>query len=111
MTPDRLHNLSDWAAVLTFFITLIGAAVGVGGFARYLYVRHQKSKRLEEYLWKEKAKKEDHGQRSVLQIVREVGLTEDEIIQISFGNPRVGRRVKLGEDGLAKQLLFEYQDK
>jgi hypothetical protein len=51
----------------------------------------------------------DQGQRSIIQVIRDVGLTEDEIIQVSFRNRHVGRRAKIGEDGLAKQLLFEYQ--
>lgn len=111
MSPECLHKLADWASVLTLVITLIGAVVGVGGYIRYLCGLHEKSKKLEEYLRNEKAKEEDQGQRSVIQIIRDVGLTEDEIIQVSFRNPRVGRRAKIGDDGLAKQLLFVYQNK
>lgn len=111
MSPECLRKLADWASVLTFAITLIGAAVGVAGYIRYLCGLRKKSKKLEEYLRGEKAMKEDQGQRSVIQIIRDVGLTEDEIIQVSFRNPRVGRRAKMGDDGLAKQLLFVYQEK
>jgi hypothetical protein len=109
MSPERVHSLADWSSILTFVVTFIGAAVGVFGYIRYLCGQHSKSKRLEEYLRAEKAKQVDQGQRSVIQIIRDVGLTEDEIIQVSFQNPHVGRRVKTGEDHLAKQLLFEYQ--
>jgi hypothetical protein len=94
---------------LTFVVTLFGAGVGVFGYAKYLWDRHKKSRTLEEYLRKEKAKHADQGQRSIIQITRDVGLTEDEIIQVSFRNHHVARRVKIGEDGLAKQLLFEFQ--
>ena len=110
MSPECIHRLADWSAILTFVVTLIGAAVGVFGYGKYLWGLHTKSKRLEEYLKKEKAKQTDKGQRSIIQIMKEVGLTEDEIIQVSFRNPHVARRVKTDEDGLAKQLLFEYQE-
>jgi hypothetical protein len=110
MSPECLHRLADWSSILTFVVTLIGAAVGVFGYLKYLRGLHTKSERLEEYLKKEKAKQIDQGQRSIIQIIRDVGLTEDEIIQVSFRNPHVARRAKIGEDHLAKQLLFEYQE-
>jgi hypothetical protein len=109
MSPECLHRLADWSSILAFIVTFIGAAVGVFGYVKYLRDLHTKSKRLEEYLQKEKAKQIDQGQRSIIQIMRDVGLTEDEVIQVSFRNPHVARRVKVDEDGLAKQLLFEYQ--
>jgi len=111
MSPEYLHKLADWASVFTFVLTLTASIIGLAEYVRYRCRTHKKSKQLEQYLRNEKANQKDRGQRSVLQIVRDVGLTEDEIIQVSFRNPRVGRRVKLAEDGLAGQLLFEYQDK
>src|SRR5712664_2562761 len=95
MSPERIHLLADWSSILTFVVTLIGAAVGVFGYVKYLRGLHTKSKRLEEYLRKEKAKQIDQGQRSIIQIMRDVGLTEDEIIQVSFRNPHVARRAKI----------------
>ena len=111
MSPECIHRLADWSSILTFVVTLIGAVVGVFEYVKYLRGLRTKSKTLEEYLRKEKAKQTDQGQRSIIQIMRDVGLTEDEIIQVSFRNPHVARRAKIGEDGLAKQLLFEYEDK
>jgi hypothetical protein len=70
----------------------------------------RKAKRLEEYLHNEKLKDNNRGQRSILNIVRYVGLTEDEIIQASFRNPRIGRRIATDpETGRASALLFEYE--
>jgi len=103
-----LHNWADLASVLTFVITLIGAGVGVYGYVKYRRDIRQKANRLEEFLREEKIKGEDQGQRSIIRIIKDVGLTEDEIIQASFRNPRIGRRVVAGEGGLATQLLFEY---
>jgi hypothetical protein len=109
MRPE-LHNWADLASVLTFFITFIGAAVGVFGYIKYQCDVSQKGKRLEEFLRSEKMKAVDQGQRSVIRIIKEVGLTEDEIIQASFRNPRIRRRVVSDERGLAQELLFEYVD-
>lgn len=94
----------------TFFISFVSAIVGVYAYIRYRWGLCQKSKRLEGYLREEKAKQKDKGQRSVIQITRDVGLPEDEIIQVSFRNERVARRVTIGEDGLAEQRLFEYKE-
>jgi len=53
----------------------------------------------------------DKGQRSINRIVKDVGLTEDEIIQISFVNPKIRRRVTVDKiTKLAEDLLFEYDD-
>ncbi len=108
MEPGYLHNWADLASILTFVITFIGAVIGICGYAKYLWGLHQKSKQLEEFLRREKLKGEDKGQRSVIRIIKDVGLTQDEIIQASFRNPRIVRRVAQDERGLANQLLFEY---
>lgn len=110
MPSNHLHSWADWASIATFVVTFISAMVGICAYIKYRQDLHRKSQRLEQYLRDQKVKGGDRGQRSVIQIVRDVGLTEDEIIQASFRNPRVARRVKLDEDGLAKQLLFEYVD-
>ncbi len=104
----------DLAAILTFIITAIGAFVGVYGYIRYRCEFHRKSKSLEKYLQDKKAEDKPlnkRGQRSVLQIIRDVGVTQDEIIRISFHNPHVARRVKADEiSNLATDLLFEYEE-
>jgi hypothetical protein len=87
-----LHNWADLASVLTFVITFIGAGVGVYGYVKYRCEIRQKANRLEEFLRAEKMKGVDEGQRSVIRIIKDVGLTEDEIIQVSFRNPRIVRR-------------------
>lgn len=96
-----LRNWADFATIATFLI-------GGVGYARYICGLRSKSKRLEKYLRREQEKGEDKGERTALQITREISLTPDEIIQASFRNRRIGRRVKLDKDGLATQLLFVY---
>ena len=72
-----LSCLGDLASILTF----LGA---LGAYIWYRWDACRKSKRLQTYLRDEKLKGVDKGQRSILNIVRYVGLTEDEIIQASF---------------------------
>lgn len=98
-----LSEMADLAQILTF----LGA---LWAYFSYRCGARKKSRRLEKYLRDEKLKGIDQGQRSFLNIVRYVGLTEDEIIRASFRDQRIGRRV--GKDpvtGLANVLLFEYE--
>lgn len=98
-----LEDAANITSVLTFF----GAAFA---YIKYLCDFRSKPKRLETYLHTEKQKAQDHGLRTALQITREIGLTSDEIIQASFKNRHIGRRVKLDDAGLAERLLFVYED-
>jgi hypothetical protein len=107
---DYLQPWVEWSTVATFVVTLIAAVIGVSGYLKYRFGLRKKSKRLEEYLRNELAEHKDKGQRSIIQIMKDVGLTEDEIIQISFSNPLVRRRAVMDDNGLAKQLLFEYNE-
>ncbi len=102
MSICDLHTWADIATVSTFLF-------GVGAYIWYQCTFYRKSKRLEDYLRAEKATGKDQGQRTALQITRQIGLTSDEIIQASFRNPRIGRRVKLDSAGLADELLFVYE--
>jgi hypothetical protein len=107
-----LHDWADLAVILTLGITLVGAVVGIVGYVKYRCELRSRSERLEDFLRREKMKRADDGQRSVIRIIKDVGLTEDEIIQASFRNPRIGRRVLTDpQTNLAKELLFEYQEK
>lgn len=48
------------------------------------------------------------GQRSILNLISHVGLTENEIIQISFKSNKIERRIKKDAAGFADRLMFEY---
>jgi hypothetical protein len=36
MSPKCLHSLAGWSSILTFVVTVIGAAVGVFEYVKYL---------------------------------------------------------------------------
>jgi len=107
-----LHWWADLTAIATFVVTLVTALVGIYGYIHYRLGFHEKSRRLEHYLKKEKeedAKKGHKGQRTALHITEHVGLTENEIIQISFRNPRIERLGKTNDAGFTVSLLFAYK--
>lgn len=105
-----LHDYADCSSIATLAITVLTGGVGIYGYVSYRIDRSRKSKRLEAYLRQEKDTGEDQGKRTLLRIVRDIGLTEDEIIQASFRNARIGRFIKPDADsGLAKELMFGYK--
>ena len=104
-------DLGYWAnisSILTLILTAVGATVGLWGYFSYRLTFFQKRRKLEQYLEEQKSKSTGKGQQSLLHLVRNVGLTEDEIIQISFKSKKIERRIKEDEEGYAKSLLFEY---
>lgn len=99
-------GLSDWANVASI-TTGIVAIVGVLAYFRGRYLWRQKARRFEDFLKGERAKGPGRGQRSILRIVQEVGLTKDEILKLSFESKNIRRRVKVDEiTNLATDLLF-----
>ena len=104
----NLQSASALSSIATFIITAIATVVGLWGYFSYRMELYRKRCRLEQYLENEKAKPNDKGQRSLLHLVRYVGLTEDEIIKICFKSKKIQRRIKKDEKGYAESLLFEY---
>ena len=108
MIEQDLRWWADAASIATFFVTAISAVIGLGGYFSYVRAQARKTAALEDYLRNEKAEGKGNGQRSALNIIRHVGLTEDEIIDISFRSPQVARRLGRDEEGFANRLLFEF---
>ncbi len=102
MTYSRiLETTSHWAAILT-------ACVAVLAYGRYLYERRQKRLRLEDYLKAEKEAGQDKGQRTVLYVVAQLGMTETEVVDAAFRSKCIRRLVSVDERGHAKGLMLEY---
>jgi len=107
MSPADLQFWANWASIATLLV----ASVGVFSYLWQLWRRRRKRIALEDYLRDEKRKGADKGQRSILRIMRDVALSEDEIIQASFNSNRIQRLVREDADtGLASDLLFESKD-
>lgn len=105
MSAEQLQYWANVCSVLTFLI----ACLGVFPYLWQLYGRRCKRIKLERYLQGEKKSGADKGQRSTIRIMRDIGLTEDEIVQASFNSNKIKRRVfEDKKSGLASDLLFEY---
>lgn len=110
-----LHTWADIAAILTFLGALFA-------YLRYEVSTQCKRHKLEEYLRTEKLRvqHEDRskpvderreGKFSVMRIMKDVALTEDEIIQASFRSRKISRFVTKDSDtNIANDLLFQYID-
>ncbi len=103
-----LQCWSNIASIITLIITAVATIVGLWGYFSYRFNTYQKQRKLEQYLEGQNKESRRQVQKSLLHLVRHVGLTEDEIIQISFKSKRIKRRIKKDEEGFAKSLLFEY---
>lgn len=96
-----LEIASHWAAILT-------ALVAVLAYGRYLYERRQKRLRLEKHLKAEKETGRDKGQRTVMHLVGELGMTESEVVDAAFRSSCIQRVIGSDKEGYAKRLMFEY---
>lgn len=106
MTLASGEFLTDFANSLT----IIGVVVGLIAFIHNRCVWRSKRKKLEEYLLRSKneATGGKAGQHTITHLVRHVGLTEDEILKISFESGKLGRRVGPDEKGNAEILYIEH---
>src|SRR5690349_5173542 len=107
-----LHSWADVASIATFVL----AFLGVFGYLAQLWRRKQRRLKLEEYL-KAIAEREKQAQQpeseeeaqmhTAIHIMKNVGLTHDEIIQASFESKRIERFAHVNRDtGAADYLLF-----
>ena len=101
---EWLGHISNAAAILT-------AGLAVWFWAYYRCDISNKRVLLENHLRDEKATSDDRGQRSILNLMAELGLTEDEILRASFKSKKILRKIHVNkETHLADYLLFEYDD-
>jgi len=106
ITKEELEILANWAAVLT----LLG---GVGAWCYYQYGFRHKRMELEKRLRDDGEADKKQGKQGAygfLHLTAKTGLTEAEILQASFKNPRINRLEKLGVDGFVEKILFQYND-
>ncbi len=92
-------------------VTGIIALVGVYAYLRTRCQWRKKRLALEDYLrdeWKEGKDGKKKGQHTSTHLIRHLGLTEEEILKISFESKAIRRVVTKDKEGLADQLLFEY---
>lgn len=107
-------DLTFWAnlaAIGGFVVTTAGAGVGIYGYCAYRSGWKKKTDALVAYLKQKKEEAPDgkKGQQTSMHLIRYVGLTEDEILKISFESSHVKRSVGTDDQGKADTLFFEYE--
>jgi hypothetical protein len=89
--------------------SIITAGLAVYAVSVYEVRSFRRRRRLEDYLRQEKAKGVDKGQRSLLHLAAQLGISEQELVNISFSSKKIARRVRENPaTGLAETLLLEY---
>lgn len=106
-------DLTYWANVAAiggFIVTAVGAGVGIYGYCSYRHGWKKKTDTLVAHLKQKKEAAPDgkRGQQTAMHLIRYVGLTEDEILKISFENKCIKRTIGSDDMGRADTLFFEY---
>ena len=103
-----MNDISFWANLASILTAVIAAF----GYGKYQLDARCRRKKLEDYLKSEKGKGKDQGQRSALHLMARLGLTEAEILHVSFNSNHITRKIaKDPETSRADALLFEYEYK
>jgi hypothetical protein len=101
---DEIEIAGNIAAILT----LLG---GVGAWIHYQLGFRKKRKELEKRLKEDGAADHKLGKQGAYgfqHLTAKTGLTESEILQASFQNPRIKRVEKMDADGFTEKILFKY---
>ena len=102
---ELIAILGSWAAIFTSVVAIIG-------YGSYLFSGWARRFALERYLKGEKEVGLDRGQRSILHLIANLGMTEAEILTASFQSNKIIRRLKTGDDtNLATGILLEWRGK
>lgn len=109
--PNDLSSWSDLFAIGTFILAFGGLVYGVRERSITKNRWKKKTRALERYLKKRHKAVEgsdESGQHTIVHLIRHVGLTEDEMLRISFESAHVGRVVTQNDEGQADKILLEY---
>ncbi|PCI21049.1 hypothetical protein COB64_00820 [Candidatus Wolfebacteria bacterium] len=95
-----------WASLMA----IIATAVALFRYIHSRYSWRAKVKKLENHLKNEKetAVDSNKGQRTIMHLVRYVGIPEDEILKISSQSKHIQCKIRKNDKGDADILLFEY---
>lgn len=102
--------MAEALTILANLASIATAIVAVWFFALYQWGRRSKLRRLETYLFEEKASGIDDGKRSVLHLVAELGMSESEVMDAAFRSRVVRRVVQLDFDSREGMLMLEYDE-
>jgi hypothetical protein len=107
----KMESYANGLGLIANIAAIFTAAIAVFGYGAYRLDQNGKRKRLENYLKAEKSKGKDRGQRSLLHLMANVGMTEAELIQASFRSHHIDRKIAQDmETGRADALLLQWRD-
>ncbi len=104
----------DAAAILSALANVAAVATSVVAsvaYLRYLSRKKQLRIRLENYLSDEKREDEledRHGTRSVLHLMGNLAMTEEEVLAAAFASKNIKSWIGMDEAGRADRLLFQF---
>jgi len=101
----------SWFSILANIAAIFTAIIAAFGYGAYRWDQCKKRKKLEKYLKAEKSICKDQGQRSLLHLMANVGMTEAELIQASFRSKHIESKIaKDDKTGRADALLLEWKE-
>ena len=99
-----------WLEAAANIASILTAGAAVTAAVYYWWDQRRKRIKLENYLKMEHSANPNKRTHTVLHLMANVGLTEDEILRASFQSRHIRRLVHVNRDtNLADDLLFEYQ--
>lgn len=102
-------GFSDVLSVGANIASIGTAGVAIWAAAKYHNRQARRRETLEDHLRREKMAGNDRGQRTLKHLVRELGMSETDILEIAAESKKIGRRVDTDDSGRASSLFLVYE--
>lgn len=103
-------EIEDWFGLAADLAQVLTSIVAVWLWVRFILSAHRRRKALERYLRYEKNRSKDRGMRSILHLMSNLSMTEEQIYSAAFGSKCVSTVPLTNEkSGLAESILFVYR--
>ena len=104
----QLNEVADVFSVAAGAVVILGASYA---FWEYSIARWLRERRLVQHLKDELDRGADRGQRTVMQLMRELSLKEQQVLDAGFRSRRIRPLVAVDPDsGHARAILFQHRD-
>ena len=103
-----MDTAADALSILSGVVVIVGAAYAFFEYSIRSWLRRRS---LERYLKRERETSGDRGQRTLLHLMRNLRMTEAEVMRAGYTSEKIDPLVR--EDpgtGLAQEILFQYAD-
>jgi hypothetical protein len=98
---EFLEVAANWSSIAT-------AILAVFAYSKFRYEKYVRRQKLEQYLREEKRKETDKGQRTILNLVANLSMTEAEILAAAFDSKLLKSVTSVDDKGHADGLFFQY---